>query len=226
MVYNLAKVKEIYSEKRKRFGDEAYLHISEIFKEIEKDYKREYMKSGKGIGNAQQSWNAWKGKNFERLIHFIVENEIQNIGLKSIHGAVLERKKKLTYEEDILRRNVSVRLGEGNYVPDCDLIIYDLNSLNIVAIVSCKTTLRERVAQSGYWSLKLKESQVTKNIRAYFVTVDEDGTLVHAHPMKKGRAICETDLDGTYVLREIDESEKVKRFEWLIDDLRRIYNRN
>lgn len=226
MTYTLEKVKEIYLEKRKKFGDNAYLHISEIFRDIEAEYKNEYIKSGKGIGNAQQSWNAWKGKNFERLIKFVVENEIAFIGLRAIRGDTLERKKRLTYEEDLLRRNVGIRLGEGNYVPDCDLILYDPNTLNVVAIVSCKTSLRERVAQSGYWSLKLKESEVTNSIRAYFVTADEDGTLVHTRPMKKGRAICETDLDGTYVLRNIEESEKVKRFKCLTDDLRRVYNKN
>lgn len=212
MIFNLETVKKLYVEKRKQYGDEAYLHISDIFKEIEEDYAKEYISSGKGMGDAGQSWRAWKGKNFERLIQFIVENEVVAIGLKAIRGETLERRRKLSYHEDILRRSVSVRLGEGNYVPDCDLIIFDPKTLNVVAIVSCKITLRERIAQSGYWSLKLKESEVTKNIKAYFVTTDEDGTLIQDRPMKKGRAICETDLDGTYALREINESNKVKSF--------------
>ena len=40
--------------------------------------------------------------------------------------------------------------------------------------------------------------------------------------MKKGRAIVEVDLDGSYVLTEgeIEESNKVKLFEHFIEDLK------
>jgi type II restriction enzyme len=49
--------------------------------------------------------------------------------------------------------------------------------------------LRERVAQVGYWYLKIKGSPVTKNIKVFFITLDEDGDLVIKKPTKKSRAI-------------------------------------
>ena len=62
------------------------------------------------------------------------------------------------------------------------------------------------------------------NIRVYFVTPDEDGTLTSREPVKKGRAIVEVDLDGSYLLTDetIEESEKVKLFEHFIDDLKQL----
>jgi hypothetical protein len=52
------------------------------------------------------------------------------------------------------------------------------------------------------------------------------GTLTKKQPVKKGRAIVETDLDGSYVLTEesIEESKKVKLFEHFIDDLKMLLN--
>ena len=93
-----------------------------------------------------------------------------------------------------------------------------------MAAISSKVTLRERIAQTGYWKLKLLQDEATKHIRVYFITPDEDGTLTYRKPAKKGRAIVEVDLNGSYVLTEetIEESNKVKLFEHFIEDLRRL----
>ncbi|MBU1599032.1 DNA modification methylase, partial [bacterium] len=80
--------------------------------------------------------------------------------------------------------------------------------------------------QTGYWKIKLASNEVTKHIKVYFVTPDEDGTLTVKKPAKKGRAIIEVDLDGSYVLSEtnIDASSKVKMFDKFIDDLKKLIN--
>ncbi|MGA7896823.1 MAG: BsaWI family type II restriction enzyme, partial [Candidatus Nanoarchaeia archaeon] len=80
------------------------------------------------------------------------------------------------------------------------------------------------VAQTGYWKFKLMGSKLTKGIKVFFVTPDEDGTLTTKRPAKKGRAIVETDLDGTYVMTEsnIEESGKVKLLDKFIEDLKKL----
>ena len=50
--------------------------------------------------------------------------------------------------------------------------------------------------------------KATKHIQVYFITLDEDGTLVTKHPTKKGRAIVEVDLDGSYVLNFCELKER------------------
>lgn len=48
--------------------------------------------------------------------------------------------------------------------------------------------------------------------------------MTYREPVKKGRAIVEVDLDGSYILTEerIEESEKVKMFEHFIEDLKKL----
>ena len=118
-----------------------------------------------------------------------------------------------------------VDYGEfGSHLPDVDLIIYDLKTSKVVAVLSSKVTLRERIAQTGYWKIKLASDGATNHIKVYFVTPDEDGTLTIKTPTKKGRAIVEVDTDGSYVLSEtdIEESDKVKMFDKFIDDLKKL----
>ena len=100
------------------------------------------------------------------------------------------------------------------------LILMALLSL----LLSVKTTLRERIAQTGYWKSELLNSPKTKDIKMYFLTLDEDGTLTKRTPAKKPRAIVESDTDGSYVLSEavIEESERVKMFDKFILDLKLI----
>jgi type II restriction enzyme len=107
------------------------------------------------------------------------------------------------------------------------LILILLIPLMLLAAISVKVTLRERIAQTGYWKLKLLKSPTIKDIKMYFVTLDEDGTLTtQSTPAKKGRAIVEEDTDGSYILSEamIRESELVKKFDKFILDLKAIYD--
>lgn len=91
-------------------------------------------------------------------------------------------------------------------------------------MISSKVTLRERIAQTGYWKIKLGSDEITKHIKVFFITPDEDGTLTMRNPAKKGRAIVEIDTDGGYVMTEksLEESSKVKKFERFIEDLKQL----
>ena len=131
----------------------------------------------------------------------------------------------LSKELSLVKRNLIIDYGEfGSHLPDVDLVIYNPETSKAVAVLSSKVTLRERIAQTGYWKIKLASDEATKHIKVYFVTPDEDGTLTIKSPTKKGRAIVEVDTDGGYVLSEtnIEESSKVKMFDKFIDDLKQL----
>jgi type II restriction enzyme len=159
------------------------------------------------------------------LIQHIITKEVEELGLKVINGNKLERSTNLPVELSQVKRNLAIDYGEfGLHLPDVDIIIYEPKSYKVLAVISSKVTLRERIAQTGYWKLKLLQDKATRHIRVYFVTPDEDGTLTYNKPTKKGRAIVEVDLNGSYVLTEkkIEESDKVKLFEHFIDDLKKL----
>ena len=211
----------LYEDKKKIYKDNTYRHISEILKNAKENHRQEALKNG--IVDTEQSWRSFKGKNLEKMIEYIITDEVKKIGLSIINGNKLERKK--IFEDktlDLLKRNLCVDYGEyGLHLPDVDIIIYDEKTSKIISVLSIKVTLRERIAQTGYWKLKLMQSSVTKHIKVLFITLDEDETLSKKKPAKKGRAIAEIDTDGCYILTEnnVEESKKVKLFSDFINDL-------
>lgn len=101
----------------------------------------------------------------------------------------------------------------------------------VVAIISCKTSLRERIAQACYWKLKLVSSDTTKHIRVFLATSDNDDdfSLNEKGEKSRDRIIAEYELDGIYILRgdfkHEWESSKVKHYEQIFNDLVKIFGR-
>jgi type II restriction enzyme len=190
-------------------------------------HKKHFDKTGKL--DHEQSWRAFKGKNLEKLLVFILSEPVRKLGLDLIQGGSLERNSNsLSSSHDKVKRNLLVDFGEyGMHLPDVDIIIFDPLDSQVLAVISVKVTLRERIAQTGYWKLKLSSIPTTREIRVYFITPDEDGTLATRKPAKKGRAIVEVDTDGSYVLSksDIEQSGKVKTFDNLIIDLKTLIDR-
>lgn len=219
-------LKALYLEKKNQLGADANMQISKLLEEAKDYHKRDWEENPTQGGDHEQSWRAFKGKNLEKLIQYIITNKIEALGLKVVNGNTLERTKNLPMQLSRVKRNVLVDYGEfGCHLPDVDIIIYYPDTCKVLAVISSKVTLRERIAQTGYWKLKLLADAATKHIKVYLISPDEDGILnKDDNPPKKARAIIETELDGSYILTDadLDESEKVKPFEHFIDDLKRI----
>lgn len=230
-----ADLLNLYNKKKTVHKAETYKYISQLLQEAKVIHKEYFLRSdtaakarAKGkTPDHEQSWRAFKGKNLEKLVIHIIKDEVESLGLKIVEGNTLERtnSSNLSKELSIVKKHLLIDYGEfGCHLPDVDIIIYNPNTYNIVAVISSKVTLRERIAQTGYWKIKLSQDEALKHIRVYFVTPDEDGTLKTKKPAKKGRAIVEIDTDGSYVMSEskVEESNKVKMFDKFIDDLRMI----
>ena len=219
---NFEDLQKLYEKKKTIYGQDAYKHISELLKDAKAQHKKDFIGT-----DHEQSWRAFKGKNLEKLIEYIIVDEVRGIGLDVVNGNSLERTDGANLSKilNLVKRNLLIDYGEyGSHLPDVDIIIYNPKNSHIVALLSIKVTLRERIAQTGYWKLKLASDEVTNHIKVYFVTPDEDGTLTKKKPTKKGRAIVEKDLDGSYVLSEteIETSNKVKTFDKLVLDLKNL----
>jgi len=220
---------KLYEEKKK-FGTEAYKHVSELLSEAKELHRKDFFKHPTPQGDHEQSWRSFKGKNLEKLIAYIIRDEVESLGLRLINGNTLEltKSENLSKELSMVKRSLLVDYGEfGAHLPDLDIIVYEPETCKIIAGISSKVTLRERIAQTGYWKIKLSKDEVTKGIKMFFVTPDEDGTLTFRTPTKKGRAIVEVDTDGSYVMSEtqIEEDDKVKMFDHFIGDLKALVNK-
>ena len=222
---NFDDLKKLYMIKKEEYGSKVYRYISEVLKEAKEIHKKEWENNPTPSKDYEQSWRAFKGKNLEKLIEFIIKEEVENLGLKIVNGDKLERSNNLNKELSTVKRNLAIDYGEfGLHLPDVDIVIYRKDDFKVLAVLSVKVTLRERIAQTGYWKMKLQAQELTKHIKVYFVTPDEDGTLIAKDPAKKGRGIVEVDTDGSYVLSEtdIEKSDKVKMFDKFIDDLKKL----
>ncbi len=217
----------MYDKLKERYGSDAYKYISQLLREAKDKNKQDWLKHPSPSGDHEQSWKPFKGHNLENLILYIIEKEVKELGLKIVKGSKFERARpeNLSEELQIIKRNLAIDFGDyGFHVPDIDLVIYNPENKRVIAVLSSKATLRERIAQTGYWKIKMSNYTLTKHIKVFFITPDEDGTLTVRYPTKKGRAIVEVDTDGSYVLTEtdIEESSKVKMFDKFIEDLRRL----
>ena len=212
----------MYEKKKKQSGNETYKHISSILMQAKEQHKKDFR------GNDhEQSWRSFKGKNLEKLVQYIITDSVKELGLSIVNGNSLEKTltKNLSDELAKVKRNLLVDFGEfGAHLPDVDIVIYEPKTSKIIAVLSSKVTLRERIAQTGYWKIKLKADNSTKHIKVFFMTPDEDGTLTSKNPMKKGRVIVEAELDGSYILSaaDIEASNKVKSFSEFINDLKKL----
>lgn len=218
---------KLYEKKKTQYGAEAFRYISQLLREAKELHKRDWLKSPTPNKDHEQSWRSFKGKNLEKLVVHIIKDEVESLGLKVVEGNTLEKTSGNNLSEELsrIKRNLLVDYGEfGAHLPDVDIIIYDPKSFEIIAVISSKVTLRERIAQTGYWKIKLSQDKITRHIKVFFVTPDEDRTLSLRKPAKKARAIVEVDTDGSYVMSEdeIEESNKVKKFDKFLIELKNL----
>jgi type II restriction enzyme len=183
----------------------------------------------------QQSWNSFIGHRFQGVVHAILKGYAKKladdnrdyVGLKVLTAEEAKR-------DEIIMRKLAVKYGNFLLLPDIDSVIVWVDPAHkwesqILAIISCKTSLRERIAQACYWKLKLVSSDSQKGIRVFLATADHDDDFSIGNDGKRfngrsrDRIISEHELDGVYILREdfrVDwESAKVKRFERIFDDI-------
>ena len=221
--YSFEDVRELYNEMELTKGKEAYRYVSEVFEKIESPYKEDYLKRNPG-GSASQSWVKFTGKVFEQLLQYIITDSIEEFGLKVVNGDELGGAQLKAVKD-----NVTINYSEFKpLLPDADIIIYNPENSEVIAILSSKISLAERITHTGYWKFKFLESQRTRHIKLYLITLDKGKRLTKRERPNKQRVIAEVDLDGTYVLTKenLQESDKVKLFEHFIEDLKQVIGEN
>lgn len=218
--YSFENVKNLYVEMEKIKGREAYKFVSDVLEEAKQPYVKDFLRRNqdKSSDSAEQSWRNFKGNCFEKLLQYIITESIEELGLKVVNGNELGQA-----ELKAIKDNVTINYGDFKpLLPDADIIIFNPENSEVIAILSSKVSLRERITHTGYWKFKFLESQRTKHIKLYLITLDRDKHLTKRERPNKQRVIAETDLDGTYVLTKenLQESDKVKLFEHFIEDFK------
>jgi len=211
-----------FSEK---YGNE---HVHKYFFEILAKTKKLYQSNCKK--DEGQSWRNESGAMLENIVVYFIQEEIRKLGYDLITDNQI---KKASQGDEIVSkvyRNVVIRYGDYSILPDGDIIIYNPTDGEVIAIISCKNSLRERYAQTLYWKLKLSLDPITKPIKMYFITIDKESGKKPELDINnksgrptKSRILLEYEMDGVYVGRELqDASDKVKEFDKFIGDLKKL----
>jgi len=117
-------LKRLYIRRRETKGDDVYKQISRLLKDAKKIHKKDWDKNPTPNRDHEQSWRAFKGKNLEKLIQYIITDEVEKLGLKVINGNQLERTTRLSEELSKVKRNLAIDYGEfGLHLPDVDIVI-------------------------------------------------------------------------------------------------------
>lgn len=205
-----------------RYGETVYLHFNDILNDAKKQHQQDIDEMNANLPqdakkkDFEQSWRAVKGASLENLVLRLLHDVFRGTSIKIMKwsGARgLSQSLKPIYESLLVDYD-----DLGKHIPDSDLIIYTETPPRLVAILSIKTSLRERIAQVAYWTSKV-------NVPYFFITVDNDGDFSKAS-INKPRAIAEADSGGVYLLTEKPfmpkREDKIKAFHHLIDDLKKL----
>jgi hypothetical protein len=146
--------------------------------------------------SADQSWRSASGNFYQRYVQSRINEETSKQGLLALTETELRALPqlieflKLPAKRRCLQSSISVW-------PDNDIILVTLTTSHdwrAVGIISCKTSLRERVFESAFWTLATRDT----GIKSGFVTADLDDELAECGGNGKNRQIIETYFDRAY----------------------------
>jgi hypothetical protein len=131
---------------------------------VRPQFSRVLADAGKNQRSIDQAWRSCKGSLYEyaicRALDEILTGDTslaQRIDI--IHGSKLS-----VYKKQLVIRNWS------DILPDADFAIINKKCGKVVAVLSCKTSLRERLTETAFWARELKP----KGIDVIFITTDKD----------------------------------------------------
>ncbi len=119
-----------------------------------------------------QAWRTCKGSLYE----YAVFQYINSLIYKKKH-----LREGLTvfmgdYVLDEYRDQISIR-NWNDIFPDVDILLIERRTNRVKAILSCKTSLRERLTETAFWKRELERKRDMQDIKIVFITADKDNEL-------------------------------------------------
>jgi hypothetical protein len=153
----------------------------QAWEQLKSEYTKQFRKrkrKRKQSGDAEQSWKSASGKAFESIVWQEFTSQCQ--GLQDLRVArwhdIPDSLKEPLSERLWVRGEIQAVTAESNV----DFVAYETDASNnprrIIAVYSCKVSLRERFQQDLFWAERLRG----RGIRFCFITLDNDGVLTEA----------------------------------------------
>ncbi|MCQ2858547.1 hypothetical protein JT171_02660 [Helicobacter pylori] len=152
----------------------------------------DYMKRNKSKEEAsilaRQGFVSAVGRVLEKIIELLLKDFCVKNNVKMTNDKTL-RAKRNNGELDKVKRALLVHFGGYSVLPD--IILYQTDSIKILAILSVKNSFRERFTETPYWKLKLLQSPITSHIKVFMITPDNDDEISFKDKPKKARIVME-----------------------------------
>ncbi len=156
------------------------------------DKMNDYIKQNKSKEEAsilaRQGFVSAVGRALEKIIELLLKDFCIKNNVKMTNDKIL-RAKRINGELDRVKRALLVHFGGYSVLPD--IILYQTDSIKILAILSVKNSFRERFTETPYWKLKLLQSPITSHIKVFMITPDNDDEISFKDKHKKARIVME-----------------------------------
>lgn len=153
------------------------------------------------------------GNRFTDLVKRNIEDPLQRHGIGCTTKGEMKSKLKERFNEATKSMQSAEEEESSEFKPDIDIACYDIERQTPFLIISCKTTLAERLLQTVSWDNLIKAARETLKVRVFLATAWED----FEEPTQRARAHA---LDGAYAANtNVREDDKVKRLSRIIDDI-------
>ncbi|NHA45073.1 hypothetical protein EWZ94_05455 [Helicobacter pylori] len=150
------------------------------------DKMNDYIKQNKSKEEAsilaRQGFVSTIGRVLEKIIELLLKDFCIKNNVKMTNDKIL-RAKCINGELDKVKRALLVHFGGYSVLPD--IILYQTDSIKILAILSVKNSFRERFTETPYWKLKLLQSPITSHIKVFMITPDNDDEISFKDKPKK-----------------------------------------
>lgn len=119
-----------------------------------------------------QAWKTCKGSLYEYAVFRYIQNVIEsNKELRDRMEVAMGDEIMMSYKDQLVIRNWN------EIFPDADVLLIRKETNSVVAILSCKTSLRERLTETAFWKRELEKAKDSREIKLVFVTTDKDNEL-------------------------------------------------
>ena len=166
----IESLKTKYDEITSREFNNDYLETLKMFDQIAENKLRRVLDPHYDSPRSRdQAWKTCKGALYEYAVFRYIDHVIKSDKNLNTRFSVLMGEDMLRLKDQFVIRNWS------DIFPDVDILIVEGDQVRV--IVSCKTSLRERLTETAFWKRELERNESTRSIKLVFVTTDKDNEL-------------------------------------------------
>lgn len=134
---------DIFDREIQKFDEEDRLDNAQtIIRSCKADVEDRAESNGKQLDQVRP---AVAGRYFQAFIASTTISTASENGYRVLHNPKLSKNPEL--------KNASLEFNDTEIEPDTDIVYYEPDADSPILIFSCKTSLRERLAQSGMWKI-------------------------------------------------------------------------